>query len=269
MTNEYTTRDLIELSLLDAMGLLDDDERAAFDRAFSGTSPAIQAHVRREQTRLAQIDFLLPDVEPPADLRAAVLEAVRRAMAEGAVGRESSRAAFMPALLPTRRVSPLWRAGAIGFATAAVVFGYFTVYTQREYDRLGEMIRDNAATDQAVVRLGGSLDDVMFNGDFTRVLFRPTAAGVKGQASLWLNARDGSALLVCRNLPAVEGEYRLVVVDDSGHATTELTTFAPNGFMSRPITVKLASNARLGIVAPGEPGAPASAPILVTEMIGA
>ena len=104
MTQDFSTRDLIELSLLDAMGLLDDEERAAFERAFAGTSPAVQSHVRREQTRLAQIDFLLPDVEAPAGLRAMVLEAVRKAMAEGAVAKAPAGAAFMPTMIPSRRV---------------------------------------------------------------------------------------------------------------------------------------------------------------------
>ena len=64
---------LIELAILDAMALLDHEEQDQFDAAFRASSPAVQSQVRREQTRLAVIETLLPDVTPPAGLRAAPL----------------------------------------------------------------------------------------------------------------------------------------------------------------------------------------------------
>lgn len=74
-------QELIELAILDAMGLLDEREQASFESAFRTASPSIQAQVRREQTRLSRIEALLPDVTPPAGLRAAVLAAVREQIA--------------------------------------------------------------------------------------------------------------------------------------------------------------------------------------------
>jgi hypothetical protein len=74
---------MIESAILDAMGLLDDSEREQFERAFRTASPVIQAQIRREQTRLSQIEALLPDVTPPASLRAAVVDAVRRQIEAG------------------------------------------------------------------------------------------------------------------------------------------------------------------------------------------
>src|SRR5690606_2614363 len=110
-----TTQELIELALLDAYGLLDETERAAFDAAFMASPPSVRARVRRGQTRLAKSDWLLPDVPPPAGLRAAVIEAARRAMAEVG-GRErgvTHAAGRVPPMLPNRRVSPLWRAASL------------------------------------------------------------------------------------------------------------------------------------------------------------
>jgi hypothetical protein len=263
MTPSLSTRDLIELSLLDAMGLLDDEERAEFERAFAGTSPAIQAHIRREQTRLAQIDFLLPEVEPPADLRSAVLEAVRRAMTEGSRA-EPAKAAFIPAMLPSRRVSPLWRAGAVGFATAAVVFGFFTVKMKNDFDYLEAMTRTNFITDQAMVGLGGAFEDAIFNPNIRHVVFSATSDGVRGKAVLLLDDENGEAFLMCRNLPAEEGrEYRLVVIDAEGKVGELLDSFTSNGFSSQPVNVRLASHQRVGIVPPGE-----QTPILITGPIG-
>ena len=62
------TRDLLEYAALDALGLLDDAEREEFERAFRAASPEVQAMVRREQTRAADIDAILPRVEAPAGL---------------------------------------------------------------------------------------------------------------------------------------------------------------------------------------------------------
>lgn len=270
MTPNYSTRELIELSLLDVMGLLDETERAGFERAFARTSSEVQAHIRREQTRLAHIDFLLPNVEPPADLRSMVLDAVRKAMSEGVAEEALSHEAFMPALVSSRRVSPLWRAGAIGFATAAVVLGYTSVYMQGQYQMLDSLNRDNAAADQALTGRGGALDSALFNANIRHVVFKPTATGTRGKAVLLLNDKDGEAYLVCRNLPAAEGrEYKLVVVDDKGEAMQELTQFTSNGFTSKPLTVKLASHQRLAILPPADSAHPSPSPILMTEQIGA
>lgn len=58
MNTRMKTQELIELAVLDAMGLLDEQEREAFDAAFDAAAPAIQAQVRREQTRLSVSEHL-------------------------------------------------------------------------------------------------------------------------------------------------------------------------------------------------------------------
>lgn len=111
-------QELIELAILDAMGLLDEREQSAFEAAFRVASPAIQAQVRREQTRLSRIEALLPDVTPPAGLRAAVLAVIRD---EIAAGQKHVVGAIAPTMYKSRGVSPVWRAAALGLAAAAVV----------------------------------------------------------------------------------------------------------------------------------------------------
>lgn len=283
-----STRELIELSLLDAMGFLDDDEREAFDRAFATTSPEVQAHVRREQTRLSRIDFLLPMVEPAPDLRSAVLEAVRRAMSEtletadgpalllagDADGGDDEsprrRPAFMPALLPSKRVSPLWRAGAVGFAAAAVVFGVTTMRMKGDYERLGDLIRENAFTDQTLASLGGGFRDLLFSSTTRHVSFSPNDSAVQGQATLMLDAETGTAFLICHNLPSDEGrEYKLVVLDGAGEVAQQLTAFSStSGLMGKRVDIKIAPTQRLAIIPPAAPGEPEAAPIFTTGMLG-
>jgi hypothetical protein len=287
MKQELSTRELIELSLLDAMGFLDEGEREAFDRAFETTSPEVQAHVRREQTRLSQIDFLLPMVEPAPDLRSAVLEAVRRAMSEtveqetfgGIVRHEGTevrpnptrrRLAFVPPLLPSKRVSPVWRAGAVGFATAAVVFGVTTLRMQNDYEKLDDLIRDNAFADQTRPILDDGFQDALFNSNTRHVSFTPSGAGVQGRATLMLDPETRTAFLICHNLPSDEGrEYKLVVLNDAGDVAEQIAAFSStSGLMGKRVEVKIAANQRLAIVPPTEPGAPEAGAIFTTGQVG-
>lgn len=266
MTPSYSTRELIELSLLDAMGLLDEEERTGFERAFSRTSPEIQAHIRREQTRLAYIDFLLPAVEPAAGLRSAVLEAVRRAMSEGAEAEVEAEAAFMPALRPSRRVSPLWRAGAVGLATAAVVLGFTTLQMRATYDHLEEMRRNNEFVDQTLQNLGPSFQENIFNENIRHVMFKPASANVRGMAVLLLNTETRQASLVCQKLPAEGGrDYQLVVLNEDGAVEKALAMFSATGLTNKPLKVSLAIGQRLAILPPTDAGAPPASPILVTD----
>ncbi len=72
-----TTAELLQLAAADLIGLLDEAERARFDEAFVAADPAVQSTIRREQARTAEsILATLPTAEPPAYLRALVLERV-------------------------------------------------------------------------------------------------------------------------------------------------------------------------------------------------
>jgi hypothetical protein len=56
-----TAYELIEMAVLDALGILDEEERASFERAFAAAAPGLQAQVRAEQARLVDLVDLLPD----------------------------------------------------------------------------------------------------------------------------------------------------------------------------------------------------------------
>jgi hypothetical protein len=84
-----TLKDLLETAQLDALGLLDDDEAAAFDRAFRAAPQAIQARLREAQARVASSDALLADVVAPASLRPKVLGGVYAAMRAEAISQKA------------------------------------------------------------------------------------------------------------------------------------------------------------------------------------
>lgn len=224
-------RDLFELSQLDALGLLDEQERAAFDAAFLAAPPEIRAQLRREQARWVTTDFVGCDAEPPEGLRDAVLADIGVAAMRGrvldAVHREIARVQGSPAsletvlahaggragpaIMPVRRVSPVWRAAALGFASAAVAFAGMTLY---ERDRIDQMARDSRTVGEVVAVPG--IGDTVFNADVSKIVL-DAAQGFKGEAALFLNSEKSEGRLYCRNLSTSPGVvYRVLLVDESG-----------------------------------------------------
>jgi|GEM_PF-635003 len=231
-TIRMTTTDLIELAALDALALLDEPERVAFERALASATPGVQAHVRREQARLAHLEMLLPAVEPPADLRDRVIHAVRTAsvdeLAEELLGAGAVRHAggrVGPSLLPSRRVSPVWRASSIGFATAAVVFGAFIVWLQNSHSELERQMQSNAVLEALVSQAGAEASEILVGaGSFKRAL-RPVPDAAtpydRAAAAVWVNA-TGEVVVFHQNLARGSGvRYELVAMDQQGQETGE------------------------------------------------
>ncbi|TVQ61699.1 MAG: hypothetical protein EA378_08110 [Phycisphaerales bacterium] len=227
-TSQMTTADLIELAALDVLALLDPDEREAFERALASAGPAVQAQIRREQTRIAQLDTLLPEVDAPADLRARVIEAVRTASVDAleeellsvrrlrhAAGRTGA------AMLPTRRVSPVWRASSIGFATAAVVFGAFIIWLQNSHSELERQMQSNAVIEAMVARAGSDAAAVLVGADSIKralVLAGDAPAPFdRASAAVWINQTTGDVVVYHQNLARTPGvTLELVALDANG-----------------------------------------------------
>jgi len=255
-----TQRELLENALLDALSLLDEEDSAAFNEAFHAAPPHVQAQVRREQTRLARLDSLLPDVTPPATLRARVLAAVQSAMAERRA--QDAHAALrlddpdtiarLPQMAHRRKVAAVWRAVALGCAAAAIVLGVTAVQLQgllqdfrSQEDVLVSAIRDKFGPDYLIQAL---VDD-----STQRITLVGNDSGFanNAKAAVWVNPDWRTAKLFGINLPATEGsQYRLVVVDENNVPVSIVAEFTFNGgLLDReiPVTVSLDAD-RLAIV---------------------
>lgn len=245
-----TTHELLELASLDALGLLDDDEREAFERAFLAAPPALQAQIRREQARIARADALLPQVEAPPSLRARVLAAVRDAIQ--AV--QSRRAADRPlTILPSRGVNPLWRAAAIGCAAAAIVFGFTTLQIRNEVGRINKMIEANAADAEWVRQYGARYQQVFFDPQTRFVQFdkvAPTAADATDAKAMVMVDREGAALFLARDLPESPNGYALVALNPDGSLGQQILTFDTTRYNERisPADFKPAAGRTLALV---------------------
>lgn len=249
-----TTQEMIEFALLDAVGLLDEQEREAFERAFGAAAPAVQAQVRREQTRLSQIEMLLPDVSPPAGLRAAVIEAVRRAMA--AEAEEPATLAFAPPMARSRGVSRWWRAGSLGLATAAAVFMCVSAFLWNANLQLRANIQGDVVLKLMAEQLGHAyVRDVLLDSDTQRQVFTRVAEGSKAEASIFVNPEWRNSMFVCAGLAPTDGRpYRLAIVDENDEVVEEIAAIEPSGLVT-PLKVKKFDTTRptrLAVFAPGD-----------------
>ena len=227
-----TTQQMIENARLDALGLLSAEEQCEFERAFQAAAPAVQAHVRREQTRLSRIEALLPKVEPPVDLRAAVIQAVRAAMVAEIAEREAEevRGRGPIPILSSLHVSPVWRAASLGFAAAAAVFGATTLFMWGKYNDVNSQISDNAFSERIMAQVEADAQAVLLDHASVAKLHPVGLTGVATQGKAKLHyTEEGEAILAFSGLPSVPGgEYIVMMVGPDGERI-ELERFTTSG----------------------------------------
>lgn len=249
-----TTRELLEMASLDALGLLDEQERESFDRAFRAASASVQRQVRREQLRLTSDESILPVVNPPAGLRDRVLAAVRDAMRS--VARTDSRGDVLARLIPSsvslrRNVSPLWRAACVGFATATIVLLTAGYSVQREWRDARAALNSADMAAMFNQKFGSDFTNIMFDRNATPVSFAAAEGSSGGEAVVWLDVEGGMVYLMCRDLPVTEGTYRLAIVDENGKVQRNLVEFAYRGGLQvEPRKQAIPANMRMAILTP-------------------
>jgi len=219
--NQLSTQDLLEMAAADVLGLLDTDERDAFERAFRGAPPALQAQVRREQLRLSGSDEFLPNVELPLGLRARVLAAIREAV-HTAMPRADVAATIGPDFVRSHRVSRWWRAGAIGAAAACVVLSFSALQLRRDYDKFASATESNVTRDLFLKTYGARFEQTFLNPNTRFVQFAPvmtsapTGPNGMSRATLLLDPETKKAQIFLKNLSQLGGEFSLVITDESG-----------------------------------------------------
>src|SRR5262245_51548696 len=176
------TQELLELAALDALGLLDEAERDAFDRAFRAAPPALQAQIRREQTRIAGDDSLLPKIEPPMGLKARVLAAWREAVEAVSNRSPARRLVGALTLMPSRGVSPLWRAGAIGCAAASIVLGVAMLNIKGQIAEISNLSAQMSVQEYFATEFGPRFETVATRPTTKHVQFDPSSSAVQAQA---------------------------------------------------------------------------------------
>lgn len=230
------THELIELAVLDALGILEQSESDEFETAFAEAAPGVQAQVRAEQARLTDIEHLLPDDQPRPELRDLVLSAVRAAIGaerEPVAGRISPvtrRAPAQPRLKQAPRVSPGWRAAAIALTAVVVSMFVFNSQTRDIFSEAEQLARADGFYDTIGSKF---VDELLTDHSTTRLAFTPVSETVTDsppRAAAWYHEKmNGQSQLFISNLQNEESEYfRVALIDDQGNLQ-ELTTFQNSG----------------------------------------
>lgn len=207
------TQELLELAALDALGLLEEHEREAFDRAFRAAPPALQAQIRGEQTRIAKDDSLLPEVDAPIGLKSKVLARWRDAIA--------ARRRILPPLLPSSGVSSVWRMAAIGSLAAAIVMGVASLQIHTNFKQLAAASNDLDKSRAMVEVLGVDYSRWVL-GDTQKVAYEPVAEDFPGRVAMFVDAKPApnsgacTAMFICQQFPASAVKYQVVVMDKAG-----------------------------------------------------
>lgn len=263
-------KDLLELAHLDALGLLDEEDQRRYERAFMAAPPAIKDQVRSEQARWADMDPMLPRVEPPADLRDRVLAAVEQAMIRdealgGGVGDD---------IFPTNRVSSHWRTGAVALLTCLVFFVGAFAYVFSINNSMRSAINQNTEETRRLATFGTSdhLRDSIFDPGVVHTFFRPVDETSTARASVYVSKDWTTSKLFVEGLPSPQGTtLRVCVVDEKDNVVREVASFTSDGAMTRcDVPGTFTNGTRLAIVAVPRnvPSTAASATLLMIATIG-
>lgn len=265
------THELIESTMLHALGLLDDAEREAYEAAFDTAPKQVQTRVRQEAQRMADLGDLTTDVDPSLELRSMVLAAVRAAISEDAnetriasekavpspvIGRidpstitptvaSGPRATSQPKLSSSPRVHRAWRVATIGFAAASIAIGVVTVSMQQTFNQA----QSKALVTNLYDTIGAKyLEATIFDGNTQRVALT-SQTNTTAVAAVWSNPDWDTARLFIKNIAAESDRpLRLVVLDADGEIVREVATFSPSGeFQDFNVDLNLATERSLAI----------------------
>ncbi len=262
------THELIESTMLHALGLLEDDERQAYEAAFDVAPVSVQRRVREEARRMADLGDLIPGVEPSNELRPMVVAAVRAAIREEenesrianqsasaapVIGRIDSstpapvRATSQPKLSTSPRVHRIWRALAITSIAASITMGVVMI----NINQTMHQAQSRALVDNLYDQIGAKyLESTIFDANTQRVALTATNSDSKAVAAVWYNPDWNSARLFVKNLASEQNKpLRLVVLDENDNIVQEIKTFTPSGELEDfDVNVNLSTQRKLAIL---------------------
>ncbi|MAO21105.1 MAG: hypothetical protein CMJ35_04260 [Phycisphaerae bacterium] len=262
------THELIESTMLHALGLLENDEREAYEAAFNAAPASVQQQVRQEARRMADLGDLIPEVEPSVELRSVVLAAVRAAMREdeneARIAKQHAagaapviaridqntpapvRATAQPKISMSTRVHSIWRVAAIGFAAASIAMGVVMVKINQDFQNADRRALVNNLYDQIGAQY---LESTIFDANTRRVALTSTDSSNKAVAAVWYNPDWNTARLFVKNLSSEQNKpLRLVVLDENDNIVREIQTFTPSGELEDfDVQVNLSTERKLAI----------------------
>jgi hypothetical protein len=214
MSNEiHNYKQLLELAVLEAHGLLEPIESDLFTRSFHDAPASIQEEILRLQEKLALDDSLLPVENPPAELRKRVLLAVaetadKEAQRLAPLALIGARASAAQAQLGASRPVIFWRTSAIVLFGVAVVLAVITLDAQRKANRNAQIALNSTTNAELTAMIGYKFSEFIGN-PYCQVTNLERADGnSNGYLRIALNERFGDGFLLGIDLD--EGEEIII-----------------------------------------------------------
>jgi len=160
MTKEqYNYKQLIELAVLDAHGLLEPIESDLFNRSFHDAPVAIQDEIIQMQRDIALDESLLPNETPRASLKKDVLHVVAEAADQEAkrlapLALIGARASAIQGKLGSSKQTYIWRTAALVLFGVAVVLGIMAFESNKRANRVAQ-IAMNVNTTSTIAEVVG------------------------------------------------------------------------------------------------------------------
>ena len=209
MNETYNPKQLLELAVLDAYGLLEPIESDLFNRSFHEAPATIQDEIKQLQEELALDDSLLPSDAPTAELKKKVMRSVaetadKEAQRLAPLALIGARASAAQAKFGSSRQTTFWRTAAVVLFGVAVVLAVITLDAQRKADESAK-IAINTFTNNAINNMVGS-EFVKYVGNPYCQVFRLERedGGETGYLRVAMNERFGNGYVIGIDLEANE-----------------------------------------------------------------
>lgn len=244
-----TLRELLENSNLAALGLLDQEDHAQFERALAQAPEGVRRQVIAEQARWASSGVLLPDATPSATLRDRVLDGVRNAIVESSITADDFSLLRETHGIGPRKVNASWRAAAMGLMAAVVVLSGAFLYVYQTNVARTNSISGNSLVTEFANKFEGEFTDVMFNTATSHVIFVSQDEAFAGKVALYTNPDWTNTRVITANLPRLGSEeYRIVELDQNDRIAKSLGSL-PGGMQANPVVLpKVATGTKLALV---------------------
>jgi len=210
-SNNYNQ--LIELSVLDAYGLLEPIEADLFNKAFHEAPVAIQEEIIQLQESLALDDSLLPTELPSKALRQLVLDAVSTAADQEAkrlapLALIGARSSASRGNVPSSKQTLFWRTAAMVLLGVSVVLAMLAVDAQRRVSNMA-VIALNSETSDALTQSAGPGFSSFIDNPYCYIKQLEREAGNEpGYIRVAINERTGQGYILAMDLK--EGEEIIV-----------------------------------------------------------
>ena len=225
--------ELIEQAALEALGMLDERETEAFERAFEDAPENIQEQIRRIQAETVTDVAMLSGEEPPASLRGKVLAAVSDAVEDearelqpiasiGVRARRPGQAGAIEVaeavrderqglrLQAAQRHLLVWRAASIALAASLLTTLFWSGMYRLERHSIQQLV-DNGATVRQLEEQFGIKFIEMLRGSSSIQAVRAVASNVSGSLMLDETSKTGCLMVLGLRQNA---RYTLRLIDD-------------------------------------------------------